>query len=162
MREARENFGMSTIQRNLEMLIFAIRFMGSIGLYVMIALIALLTYWNLESDPLHIEDTGTNPEYTVCSDRKFSFTRHVTTTKYLTVGVTQEFVDLSTGIRIPLPAIPPYSGEKGDRDWTYTKEVPKFLKNGTYEYVPYLTYDVNPVVTITKKGPTQKVIVNCD
>jgi hypothetical protein len=66
---------------------------------------------------------------------------------------------LSTGDSFNLSAIPPYSGAAGERNWTYIVEVPPAFKEGLYEYRPTLTYSVNPLKTITKPAPSQKVQV---
>ena len=150
-------FDMSVAKLNL--IIFAIRFAGSVGLWLFVGMVSLLVYWNLEKDPLDIVDTGTNPEVARCEKRVFTFTRDVTTTKFLEVQVARELVDLSTGEAFGLPAIPPYSGPAGSRRWTYTVEVPHAYKEGLYEYRPTLTYKVNPIKTITKPAPAQKVDV---
>ena len=143
----------------MDLIIIAIRFVGTMGIYIFLATVVLLTYWNFEKDPLTITDTGNNPEVASCTDRKFTFERYVKTSKHLDVFVARELVDLTTGDVFNLSAIPPYSGAAGERNWTYIVEVPEAFKEGLYEYRPTLTYAVNPLKTITKTAPSQKVQV---
>jgi hypothetical protein len=143
----------------MDLVLSAIKFMGTMGIYIFLATVALLTYWNFEKDPLTITDTGNNPEVASCIDRVFTFERYVKTTKHLDVFVARELVDLSTGDSFNLSGIPPYSGAAGERNWTYLVEVPEAFREGLYEYRPTLTYVVNPIKTITKPAPSQKVQV---
>ena len=154
--------GTDAASKKLDLLLFGMRFVGTFGIWLFVGLAIVLIYWNFEEDPLTIETTQNTREWVYCKDRIFEFERYVKTTKFLTVQVSQELKDLSTGQVFGMPAIPPYSGEAGERTWTYKKEVPLSYKDGAYEYIPTLTYVVNPIQTITKQGPSQKVIVKCD
>jgi len=154
--------GVDKASGKLDLILFAIRFVGTFGVWLFIGLVVLLVYWNFEEDPLTITTTMYSQEWVECKDRVFEFDRNVTTTKFLTVQVAQELKDLSTGKVFGMPAIPPYSGEAGFRTWTYKKEIPTAYKDGAYEYIPTLTYAVNPIKTITKQAPSQKVLVKCD
>jgi hypothetical protein len=148
----------------MDLILFAIRFAGSVGLYIFLFTVAVLVYWNLEPDPLVVKDTGNNPEIATCTppeSRVFTFERYIKTSKFLVVDTEQVMMDVETGETFSLPAIPPYSGAAGARTITYTKKVPDAFKGGLYEYQPRLTYKVNPIKTITKDAPTQKVRI-CD
>ena len=148
----------------MDLILFAIRFAGSVGLYIFLLTVAVLVYWNLEPDPLVIKDTGNNPDIVFCTppeSRVFKFERYVKTSKFLIVDTEQTMLHLETGELFSLPAIPPYSGVAGERTVTYTKKVPDAFRGGIYEYQPRLTYKVNPIKTITKNAPTQKVKI-CD
>lgn len=149
------------IRAKVYALLTIVRFIGTFGVYVFAGSVVLLLYWNLESDPLTIEATPDSQEWVTCKDRAFSFQRRVVTTKFLEVHVAQELVDLQSGASFNLAAIPPYSGPAGDRVWTYTKTIPDTFRHGDYEYRPTLTYQVNPIKTITKAAPGQKVHLTC-
>ena len=149
------------VSAKLSLIITAIRVVGAMGIWIFFGFVALLLYWNLEADPLHIEATPNNVEWATCKDREFEFERRVVTSKYLEVQVSQYLVDLSTGAQYGLPAIAPYSGAAGDIVVRYKKQVPWSYREGAYEYKPVLTYQVNPIKTITKDAPSQKVLVNC-
>jgi len=153
--------GVDKTSKQMDLILLAIRFLGTFGIWLAVVSSIVLIYWNFEEDPLTITTTPTVQEWVHCTDRFFEFDREITTKKYLTVYVTQELKDLSTGKIHPMAAIPPYSGEAGSRVWTYKKEVPYAFRDGAYEYKPVLTYQVNPIKTITKEAPTQKVLVNC-
>jgi hypothetical protein len=152
---------MDKVSVKLSMIITAIRVVGAMGIWIFFGFAALLLYWNLEADPLHIEATPNNAEWATCKDREFEFERRIIASKYLEVQVSQYLIDLSTGAQYGLPAIAPYSGASGDIVVKYKKQIPWSYREGAYEYKPVLTYQVNPIKTITKEAPTQKVLVNC-
>jgi hypothetical protein len=154
-----ESFDKSRVK--LDMILLAIRMTGVAGIWFFIGMVVVLAYWNLEPDPLHIEATPNNVEWATCKDREFEFERRIVTSKYLEVQVSQYLIDLSTGAQYGLPAIAPYSGAAGDIVVRYKKQVPWSYREGAYEYKPVLTYQVNPIKTITKAAPSQKVLVNC-
>jgi hypothetical protein len=152
-----ESFDKSRVK--LDMILLAIRMTGVAGIWFFIVMVVVLAYWNLEPDPLEITATPNNKEWADCKGRDFEFERRIVTSKFLEVQVSQYLIDLSTGAQYGLPAIAPYSGAAGDIVVKYKKHVPDSFAGGAYEYKPVLTYQVNPVKTITKVAPTQKVIV---
>lgn len=148
----------------IDLVLFAIRMLGTFGVYFSVGLIALLLYWNLEPDPLKIRDTGNNPEWATCyqHDRTFTFEREIFATKTVTVHTEEHMVDIKTGETMILPTPQPLTITKGARVAKCQKKVPQaFLPGKRYEYRPIISYKVNPIKTITKYAPAQKVKV-CD
>lgn len=132
------------------------------AIYLTIGIIlSLYVYWKwLEPDPLEITATEDSKEWVTCSDRKFTFSRYVHNTKYITVYVEPRLKDLRTGVEYVLPG-KVYAGPPQHNRVDYITYIPEAFESGEYEYIPTLTYDVNHLQTITKRAPTQKVILNC-
>jgi hypothetical protein len=136
---------------------------------ILILVVALLTYWTVEPDPLQI-DYVDDATWSKCNNREYSFTRYVRSTKDLTITVQERWHDLD--------GMMDYNGIEGEYVYgglitytlgsgfnevmTFNKEVPKDIPLGRYEYRPWATYKVNPIKTITRLLPVQNVVVVCD
>jgi len=145
----------------------------------LIGLLVLLGYWLVEPDPLIVVNTGKKTSYTHCtSDDKMAFTfkRKVVSTKDITVSVQERYMNLDPASeyynieRIPEPTnIIEYAVKGGEtkeyifEDKTVSREMSlQLLEGESYLYLPYATYQVNPIKTINRVLPTQKVIIGCE
>jgi hypothetical protein len=136
---------------------------------MLVIVIAILTYWTIEPDPLQIGYVD-DVTWSKCSNREYSFTRYVRSTKDLAITVQERWHDLD--------GMMDYNGIEGEYIYgglitytlgggfnevmTFNKEVPKDIPLGRYEYRPWATYKVNPIKTITRLLPVQNVVVVCD
>jgi hypothetical protein len=132
--------------------------------------VAVLTYWTVEPDPLHVAYIANEAKWSKCSDREYSFKRYVRSNKDLIITVQERWHDLD--------GMMDYNGIEGEyvygdhvtytlgsgfnKVMTFNKEVPKDILVGRYEYRPWATYKVNPIKTITRLLPVQDVVVVCD
>jgi hypothetical protein len=132
--------------------------------------VAVLTYWTVEPDPLHVDYIANEAKWSKCSNREYSFKRYVRSTKDLTITVQERWHDID--------GMMDYNGVEGEYVYgnritytlgsgfnevmTFNKEVPKDIPLGRYEYRPWATYKVNPIKTITRMLPVQNVMVLCD
>jgi hypothetical protein len=139
--------------------IFLISFTSTVG---------IVTYWKLEPDPLTVTAVGSC--YSVCTERQFSFSRYVKSTKDLKIYVqnrwhdTDGFMD-SNGITGELVLSSPDFYPLGagfESIMTFDKQVPNAVPVGNYKYIPIATYEVNPIKTITRPLPPQNIQVVCD
>ena len=53
-------------------------------------------------------------------------------------------------------------GKDFEKVMTFNKIVPENIPTGRYEYRPWATYKVNPIKTITRILPIQRINVVCD
>jgi hypothetical protein len=133
-------------------------------------IVAVLTYWTVEPDPLKVEYVADDAKWSKCNNREYSFKRYVRSTKDLTITVQERWHDID--------GMMDYNGVEGEYVYgnritytlgsgfnevmTFNKEVPKDIPLGRYEYRPWATYQVNPIKTITRMLPVQNVVVVCD
>ncbi len=135
---------------------------------VVLAVVITIIYWVLEPDPLTVDKVGYG--CSECTDRKFSFERHVKSSIPLDIYVQQRWynvdgIDDRKGIQkeiiITEPDYYPL-GEDFEKDMEFTKCVPDNVPAGRYEYRPWATYRINPIKTVHRLLPTQEVNVVCD
>jgi hypothetical protein len=133
-------------------------------------IIAVLTYWTIEPDPLQVDYIDNDAKWSKCNNREYSFTRYVRSEKDLIITVQERWHDLD--------GMMDYNGIEGEyvygnhvtytlgagfnKVMTFNKEVPKDIPAGRYEYRPWATYKVNPIKTITRLLPIQNVVIVCD
>lgn len=125
--------------------------------------------WELEPDPLVVEYSAKEDGVSVCKDFKFEFTRYVKSTKDINIYVQERYHDLSgamdrQGVAGELVISKPihyFVGKNVEKNLVFYKDVPPTLPMGNYEYRPWVTYQVNPIKTITKPLPVQQLVVNC-
>lgn len=133
-----------------------------------LAVVITIIYWVLEPDPLTVDKVG----YwcSECTDRKFSFERHVKSSVPLDIYVQQRWynvdgIDDRKGIQkeviITEPDYYPL-GKDFEKNMEFTKCVPDNVPAGRYEYRPWATYKINPIKTVHRLLPTQEVNVVCD
>ena len=135
---------------------------------VILGFVGLLVYWALEPDPLVVNPHGSN--VSVCTDRNFSFERYVHSSKPLDIYVQQRWHNLDgkgnfgTIEKEVVMVQPDYYplGRDFEKVMEFNKCVPDSVSRGTYEYRPWATYEVNPIKTIHRLLPVQKVEVVCD
>jgi hypothetical protein len=129
--------------------------------------VGVVTYWKLEPDPLTVTDTGSC--YSVCTERQFSFSRHVKSTKDLKIYIqnrwhdTDGFMDsndIPGELALSSPDFYPL-GAGFENITTFDKQVPHTIPVGNYTYIPSATYEVNPLKTITRPLPAQSIQVVC-
>lgn len=147
---------------------FWVKLIAAVMVISVISISGTLVYWATEKDPLIVEQSGLG--FSVCKDRKFTFSRYVASNKPLDIYVqnrwhdTDKFMDVS-GIEgeYVLPRPDHYPLDAGfAKVMAFRKTVPEDLPAGNYEYRPVATYKVNPIKTITRPLPVQQVQVVCD
>jgi hypothetical protein len=133
-------------------------------------LILLLTYWFFEPDPLSVTRIEGETHWSECTGRRYQFARLVQSSKDIDIYVQERWHDLDgmmdgVGYQgefvMPKPIHYPL-GEDFSKLMTFNKTVPRALPVGRYEYRPWATYKVNPIKTITRMLPMQRVNVHCD
>ena len=133
-----------------------------------LAVVVTVIYWVLEPDPLMVDKVGYG--CSKCTDRKFSFERHVKSNVPLDIYVQQRWYNLDgiddrKGIQkeiiITEPDYYPL-GKDFEKNMEFTKCVPDNVPAGRYEYRPLATYRINPIKTVHRLLPTQEVNVVCD
>lgn len=111
-----------------------------------------------EKDPLTLISTDHRMQVLACGGT-LELPRYTAITKRLTVTVQRKIVRVDSDIVdqeiIHLPDITYTDSTLGGRHITYTMIIPKTLHEGTYLYVPTLTYKVNKYLTITKPAASQ-------
>jgi hypothetical protein len=128
----------------------------------MIGLVSLITYWVVEPDPLQMTIPVGHAEWVVCDKRVFSFQREFINTKTIdTIRVGRKLKNLDTGETFLISSIS-YEGIKSNSLTTFKTTIPLGFTKGNYLYIPTAIYKVNPIKTIEKQLPTQKVIFLCE
>ena len=139
--------------------------------YVLILLVTmLLVYWTFEPDPLVVERVDGDSMWSTCSERQYTFRRIVKSTKELDVYVQERWHDLDGFMdegnikgELIIPNTIHYPmGKDFEKVMEFKKKVPDSIGVGRYTYSPWATYQVNPLKTITKELPYQKVQVVCN
>jgi len=133
-----------------------------------IAVSSLLIYWTVEPDPLSV--VPVEHQWSLCKDRKFSFSRMVVSSKAIDIHVQQRWhnidgIDNYNGIEFEttITKTDYYPlGKDFKKVMQFNKCVPDNIPVGRYEYRPWATYQVNPIKTIYKLLPVQYVNVVCD
>lgn len=109
-------------------------------------------------DPLTIASLSTEMQVLKCGGT-LQLPRYTTITKPLTVTVNRKIIRVDSEIvdqeTTHLPDITYTDTNIGGRTITYNVVTPRTLTDGTYLYVPTLTYKVNEFLTITKPAPSQ-------
>ena len=135
---------------------------------VVLIAVGTVVYWALEPDPLTVNPHGSH--VSVCSEREFMFERYVHSSKPLDIYVQQRWYNLDgrgnfgkveKETVIVQPDYYPL-GKDFEKVMEFNKCVPDKIVKGTYEYRPWATYEVNPIKTIHRLLPVQKVEVVCD
>lgn len=158
----------SEIERVQKKVAFWVNWLAVIVTSVVVAAVGTITYWTFEPDPLTVIPHGSS--CSMCSERQFTFERHVVSSKPLDIYVQQRWYNLDgiddhNGIQKEMVITEPdyYPlGKDFNRDMEFTKCVPAKVGVGRYEYRPWATYKVNPIKTIHRLLPTQEVNVICD
>lgn len=142
-----------------------------IGISFLVFVLALSAYWYFEPDPLrvtYVEDRGTI-EWSQCTNREYHMHRRVVALKDVDVVVQERYSSLDfpeyNGIphlHVESKTLVYFTPKGTDVVMSFIKEVPNVLPFGTYEYKPLATYKVNPIKTITKPLPPQRIEVICD
>ena len=129
---------------------------------LILILVSISAYFYSEKDPLIVEydpDTGNE---TNCSLGKFTITRLVSTDTPLNVSVREIYIPLNnpsmqyTSSSVNYPLDVSYKLKV-----VFQKIVPDFIPNGEYLYTPEAHYYVNPLKSVVKKLPYEKVTINC-
>lgn len=109
-------------------------------------------------DPLDITSLDTDMQIIKCGGT-LQLPRYTAITKPLTVTVNRKIIRVDSEIAdqesTHLPDITYTHTNVGGRTTTYNVVTPRTLTDGTYLYVPTLTYEVNEFLTITKPAPSQ-------
>lgn len=109
-------------------------------------------------DPLTVTSLDTEMQVIKCGGT-LQLPRYTNITKPLTVTVERKIVRVDSDIvdqeTTHLPDVTYTAATVGGRTITYSVVTPKTLVDGTYLYVPTLTYRVNEFLTITKPAPSQ-------
>ncbi|MCI4435648.1 MAG: hypothetical protein JHC33_02385 [Ignisphaera sp.] len=141
-----------------------------IFLTITILIVAVLTYWTIEPDPLQVNYVDGEVKWSKCTHREYSFDRYVRSDKDLIITVQERWHDIDGMMN--------YNGIEGEYVFgstvtytlgagfnevmTFNKKVPKDIPIGRYEYRPWATYKVNPIKTITRLLPVQYIEVVCE
>ena len=147
---------------------FWLHWLAVVVTFTVLAVIITIIYWVIEPDPLTIDKVGYG--CSECTDRKFSFERHVKSSIPLDIYVQQRWynldgIDDKDGIQKEIIVTEPdyYPlGKDFEKSMEFTKCVPDNVLMGRYEYRPWATYRINPIKTVHRLLPTQEVNVVCD
>lgn len=150
----------------MQQLVLDIQKRNSILLKLIVVLITLLVcsaiYLLSQEDPLLIEYDPDVGNESSCTNGSFVITRLVTTDTPLNVSVRETYIPINNlntqytagSINYPLDV-------SNNLRVVFQKTVPDFIPNGEYLYMPEAYYSINPIKTIVKKLPYEKVTVNC-
>lgn len=161
-----ENQIIKNMERSIALQAIVFRFV----LAAFVSFFLMLLYWHFEPDPLTVERLEGDTKWSDCTGRTYSFQRVVKSSKDINIYVQERWHDLDGMMDeniiegeyvIPKPIHYPL-GEDFNKVMTFRKTVPRALGVGVYEYRPWATYQVNPIKTITRLLPTQKVHVYCE
>jgi hypothetical protein len=158
----------SKLEELQEKVNFWLHWLAIVVTSVVLVVVATLTYWMLEPDPLVVDKVGYS--CSECSGRKFSFERYVKSNASLDIYVQQRWYNLDgiddrKGIHkeIIITEQDYYPlGKDFEKDMEFTKCVPDNVPVGRYEYRPWATYKINPIKTVHRLLPVQEVNVVCD
>ena len=117
-----------------------------------------------EVDPLNVRLLEANVLHRVdCKSATITVKRHVQITKPLTIRMVRDFTTGTSGkyITLHLGSITYHNIGPLDKVLTSVVVIPNTLRNGTYEYVPVITYKVNEFKTVRKELQPEQFLLDC-
>jgi len=139
---------------------------NAILLKILVLLILILSsigiFFYSEKDPLIVEYDPDIGNETNCNSGKFTITRLVSTDIPLNVSVREIYIPINNAnIQYTASSVNYPLDVSHKLKVVFQKIVPDFIPNGEYLYTPEAHYYVNPLKTVVKKLPYEKVTINC-